>query len=380
MPSLNEKFTARVRALSSEGNGIVGHPGGQVFFVPGVWLGEEGEFRITGFKGRFGYAVLETLFEASPQRLLPPCPHQGSAKGQCGGCAWQFVSYEAQLAAKDSRVRQALAPLVRDECIRPVWGSAAVFGYRNRAQLKTDGQVVGFVSPGSRDLAAVDDCLILTDKNRATLKAIVAMLPNQHFVPRNKQDWTTIDIDEEVSADSLALNQRRPFRQGNTGQNSRMQAWLAERLGKCDKNTPVLELFAGSGNFTEVIAAAGFDRILAVEGSSEATELLNARQLPGVETLVSNLFNENAFDTLRSKMPDAGIVVLDPPRDGLKYGAKLLHKKHRVRDIFYISCDLATFTRDVQVFADRGFSVAELQPLDLFPHTPHVELLAHLQR
>jgi len=128
-----------------------------------------------------------------------------------------------------------------------------------------------------------------------------------------------------------------------------------------------------------VIAAAGFGRILAAEGSAEAIEALQARQLPGVEALVCNLFNEDSFDTLRRRLPDAGIVVLDPPRDGLKQAARLLPKKHKVRDILYISCDLATFTRDVGVFMAKGFKLTEVQPLDLFPHTPHVELLAWLR-
>ncbi|KJS06183.1 MAG: hypothetical protein VR73_10475 [Gammaproteobacteria bacterium BRH_c0] len=379
MPALNERFTARVRALSSEGNGIVEHRSGQVFFVPGVWPGESGEFRITGFKSRFGFAVLETLQQPSPQRIVPPCPHQGVGKGDCGGCPWQFVSYEAQLEAKQARVSLALARLSAEECIRPILGSDSIFGYRNRAQLKTDGRVLGFVSHGSRDLAAVDDCLVLSDKNRATLKAVAATLPNRDLAPGRKQDWTTIDIDEDVSADTLVLNQRRPFRQGNSGQNQRMQAWLAERLAGLDKSIPVLELFAGSGNFTQVIAAAGFGRILAAEGSAEAIEALQARQLPGVEALVCNLFNEDSFDTLRRRLPDAGIVVLDPPRDGLKQAARLLPKKHKVRDILYISCDLATFTRDVGVFMAKGFKLTEVQPLDLFPHTPHVELLAWLR-
>lgn len=379
MPSLNERFTARVRALSSEGSGIVEHASGQVFFVPGVWLGELGEFRVTGFKKRFGFAVLDTLLEPAPERVVPPCPHHGFDAGQCGGCPWQFVAYEAQLAAKEARVRQALARLVAEERIRPIRGSPRQLGFRNRAQLKTDGKRIGFVSPGSRQLAPVDDCLILSDHNRASLRALAATLPNPAFRPPRGQDWTTLDIDDEIGPDAVAINRRRPFRQGNDPQNAWMKAWLGERLAGQDRASPVLELFAGSGNFTEVIAARGFDRVLAVEGSAEAVAQLAARGLPGVATLVANLFSEEGLDRARRGLADAEVLVLDPPREGLRGIAALLGKKHSLREVLYVSCDLATFARDAAVLVAAGFVMEEVQPLDLFPQGPHLELLSRFR-
>ncbi len=380
MPRLHDRFTARVRALSSDGGGIVGHADGQVFFAPGVWLDEVGEFRVTGFKGRFGFATLENLLEPSPHRISAPCPHHGFAPGQCGGCPWQFIAYQAQLAAKQSRVAHSLGKLVSRECIHPILGSPRDLGFRNRAQLKTDGKRLGFVSPGSRELAPVDDCLILSDHNRDTLKALAARLPNPAWRPIKGQDWTTLDIDEAIGPDGVVVNRRRPFRQGNSAQNAVMRQWLGERLAPLDRATPVVELFAGSGNFTEVIAAAGFARILAAEASGEAIEQLAALALPGVETLPGNLFSDEGLERVRRRCPDAGILVLDPPREGLKNIARLLPKKHRVRELFYISCDLATLARDLGALVEHGFRVREVQPLDLFPHGPHVELLCHLRR
>ncbi|MCK9467851.1 MAG: class I SAM-dependent RNA methyltransferase [Porticoccaceae bacterium] len=379
MPSLNDRFTARVRALSSEGSGIVEHPDGQVFFVSGVWLEEVGQFRITGFKNRFGFAVLEALQEPSPHRRNAPCRHHGFAAGQCGGCPWQFVDYQAQLAAKEQRVHRSLGRLLGEDCILPIIGSPRTLGFRNRAQLKTDGERLGFVSAASRHLAPVDDCLILTERNRATLKALVATLPNRDWRPAKRRDWTTLDIDEDTGLGEVAVNRRLHFRQGNDEQNRVMREWLGQRLEPLDRATPVVELFAGSGNFTEVIAAAGFARIVAAEGSGDAIEQLAARRLPGVETLVGNLFADEVLERVRRCCPDAGVLVLDPPRDGLKNIAQLLPKKHRVREVFYISCDLATLARDLAVLVEKGFRAVAVQPLDLFPHSPHVELLCHLR-
>lgn len=380
MPAINEQFTATVRDLGTDGNGIVEHPDGQVFFVAGVWPGETARFAITGFRQRFGFARVLELLETSPARLPPPCPHHGTGSADCGGCPWQFASYRAQLEAKQQRVRQALARLQPAVEVAPIWGSPDIFGYRNRAQFKTDGRKLGYVAAGSRQLAPIADCPILTPANRATLQALLQSLPNKRFRPGRKQDWTTLDIDEEISAAEVVPNRRRPFRQGNAAQNLRMREWLGARAGQLDPGRTVLELFSGSGNFTEVLVAAGFARILAVEGVEDSVQELAARKLPGVEARRYNLFAEGDCTRLQEQARDASILVLDPPRDGFRLAGLLLTKKHRLRDVFYISCDPATFARDIEIFKSAGFRAVEIQPLDLFPHTPHVELLCWLQR
>lgn len=380
MPAINEQFTATVRDLGTDGSGIVEHPDGQVFFVAGVWPGETARLAVTGFKQRFGFARVLELLEPSPARVTPRCAHHGTGASDCGGCPWQFVSYPAQLAAKEERVRQALARLQLAAAVAPIWGSPEVFGYRNRAQLKTDGRQLGYVAAGSRQLAPISDCPILTSANRTTLQELLQSLPNNAFRPGRKQDWITLDIDEEIGVAEVLPNRRRPFRQGNTAQNLRMRQWLGDRVGQLETSRSVLELFSGSGNFTEVLVAAGFAHILAIESVEDSVQALTARRLPGVEARRYNLSAEADCSQLQEQARDASILVLDPPRDGFKLAGLLLTKKHALRDVFYISCDPATFARDIEIFIGAGFRAAEIQPLDLFPHTPHVELLCWLQR
>jgi 23S rRNA (uracil1939-C5)-methyltransferase len=380
MPAIHELFTARVRDMSSEGAAIVEHASGQVFFVPGVWLGEVGEFRVTGFKKRFGFAELVNLLEPAPDRVAAPCRHHGFGKQHCGGCPWQFVAYEAQLQVKEARVRRTLARLGAGDVVQPVWASAAAFGYRNRAQFKSDGRAIGYVAAGSNQLVAIEDCLILSDHNRQTLDDLRATLPNPAFRPGKKSPWTTLDIDDDMSAAEVVVNRRRPFRQGNSGQNLRMRAWLADNLAPLAKQKPVLELFAGSGNFTEVLAAAGFASVVAVEGVAEAVAALDAKSLPGVTARLADLFVAANVKALAQAVPDAQILVLDPPRDGFRELATLVDGCRALTDVLSISCDLATFARDAEVLLGRGFQLVEVQPLDQFPHTPHVELLAVLRR
>ena len=380
MPAVNDNFTATVRDITSEGSGVVEHRDGRVFFVPGVWVGEVVTVKVTGFRKRVGFAELVAIESPSPARVEPLCPHQGLGVHQCGGCPWAGISYSAQLEVKAQRVRQTLARLSVTEQVKPIWASPKIYGYRNRAQFKTDGRQLGYVAQGSNRLAAITQCPILTDKNRHTLAGLLAKLPNPHWRPQRRQVWNSIDIDEETDSESVELNRRRPFRQANDDQNQRMKDWVGAHLKNTDRSARVLELFAGSGNFTRVISAAGFGSVLAVEGVETSLDVLAAEQLPGVSTRVCDLFSARAVGELGRHCEGVEVLVLDPPRDGFREVKTLLDACPQLRRVLYVSCNLATFTRDAGVLQDNGFRVQEVQPLDQFPHTPHVELLALLER
>jgi 23S rRNA (uracil1939-C5)-methyltransferase len=373
-------FEAKVIGLADTGNAVVEHPDGRRFFVPGAWLGERIRVKVKELKTQYGIGELVELLETSPERISPPCQFHGFAADQCGGCAWMFVDYEAQLRAKQQRVEQAIHRLVADQRVLPILQAPEPLGYRVRAQLKTDGHELGFVANAQRQLVAVDDCLVLSPHNRSTLRGLREQLPRPEWAPHRKQDWTTLDIDESVSVESVSINKRLPFQQANRQQNHNMRAWLKNRLEALPRHLPVLELFAGSGNFTDVIAAAGFESITAVEVVPEAVAALRARELPRVLPVTCDLFDETAFADLLQHQRTAEILVLDPPRDGLKCRNGLFDRRSRLREILYVSCDLATFIRDLRDFLAAGYVLDELQPVDLFPQTPHVELLAHLRR
>lgn len=373
-------FEARVQSLTDTGEAVVNHPDGRRFFVPGAWLGELVRVRPLEVKSQYGRGELAAVLEPAPERVAPGCPHQGFSADHCGGCPWMMVTYAAQLAAKQARVERALARLQPGVAVAPILAAPQPLGYRVRAQLKTDGRELGFVAAGQRRLAPVQDCLVLTDRNRGTLRELRRLLPNSDWRPARKEDWTTLDLDESVGAAAISLNRRLPFQQANADQNRVMRQWLAQQVAPLSKHMPVLELFAGSGNFTQVLAEAGFSSITAAEAVPEAVAALTQRQLPGVVPVVCDLFDAADFQRLLQANAEAEVLVLDPPREGLKVRGGLLGKHSRLREIFYISCDLATLCRDLQEMLAGGFALVEAQPLDLFPQTPHVELLVHLRR
>lgn len=377
------QFIGKVRDLSVKGHGVVDHPNGLVFFVPGTWPGDEGEFQIVEVEKRYGFAKLLKLSHRSEHRVDVPCPHLGWEIGKCGGCPWMIGSYPSQLQYKEKFLRYQIqrANLKHsDFTIHPIWGSEKIFGYRNRAQLKTDGKQIGFVSTQSRDIAPIQDCVVLSDKNRSTLKDTLKSLPNSQWQPTEEYAWNFFDIDEEVELRDIKINKRRPFLQGNSQQNARMKGWLQEKLNFEDKKQSVLELFCGSGNFTETIVGAGFEHIVAAEVSRDAIETLQSKQLPGVTAVTLNMESQKSFQILKDHIPAPQLLILDPPRTGFEDLAHLTAVYPSLKTIYYVSCDILTYLRDVKKAESKGWKIQEIQPLDQFPHTTHTELLSILTK
>ncbi|MBS1984520.1 MAG: class I SAM-dependent RNA methyltransferase [Bdellovibrionales bacterium] len=378
-----DTFSGRIRGLSSEGLGVVEHPDGRVFFVAGTWPGDLGEFTIERVEKRYGYARLSKMVEASPDRVTPPCPHQGWERGSCGGCPWMIGSYESQLQFKQHRVRHALeraSLLTDDKILLPILGSQPL-GYRNRAQVKTDGKRLGFVSESSREIASVDDCIVLTEPMREKLQTLIRRLPELRWAPADGYNWNFIDIDEATAVSpEPVLNRRRPFRQGNEAQNDRMRSWLRDHLRDLPRDNKLLELYAGSGNFTEVASSLGFTDIVAFEVGRDSIDALEARGLPGVRAFESDLAHPAALRVIPRDHARTTVLVLDPPRTGSKGIEKIAADLADLAHIFYISCDPATFVRDAAALASKGFALREVQPMDMFPQTSHVETLAHFVR
>jgi 23S rRNA (uracil1939-C5)-methyltransferase len=178
----------------------------------------------------------------------------------------------------------------------------------------------------------------------------------------------------------VSINSRLPFHQANHHQNTKMREWISEKLRSVRTGQDVLELFCGSGNFTSELSKHGFENVYAVEGDRSAIQALKERHLKNVTATCLDLFDDESIKRLQKFSKNCGVLFLDPPRNGFKLVRQLLTKKHKIRDVFYVSCDLATFSRDLAVFLEYGFKVLELQPLDQCPQTPHIELLCHLKK
>lgn len=380
---IGTRFQGQVRGISMDGYGVVDHPDKSVFFILGAFPGDEGTFEVIHLKKRYGFAKIIHLDQPSPHRQTPTCVHSGLRSGDCGGCPWMSLPYEKQLELKHHRLEHALRRdhlLPDDFEIPPVQGSPEIFGYRNRAQFKYDGHQIGYVSRFSHQLAPINDCLVLNPNLRELFQRVLKILPQEDWRPGPGYPWSYIDMDDEVSLESLIPNKRRPFKQGNTLQNVFMKNWVREKTQPW-KNKNVMELFCGSGNFTTILAQQNLGRLTAVDIASEGVQKLKEKiDSPSCSVIEANLFKPSDWKLIKKDNPFVDALFLDPPRDGFNKLDMFVAQWGFQEDIIYISCDLETFVNDIGRLKRKGYQMSEVLGVDQFPHTPHIEILSYLRR
>lgn len=381
------KFNGTITHLSQKGLGVVKNDQNNMsYFVYGTWPGDAGEFEVIDKplnNRKFSYAKLITLTHPSARRQAPLCPYVGLEENSCTGCPWMIADYTSQLEQKRNRFVYAMKRVGFDTTqlsIGPIHPAPHVYGYRNRCQVKTDGEKLGFVSENSYQIAPINDCIVLNDNCHNLLKTILQQLPNSAWQGGPDHSWQFIELDDDMQTNEIHINQKRPFKQGNTAQNEWMQAWLQKKLACNPHLGKVVELFCGSGNFTEIIAASDCTSVIAYESEYNALQSLKARNLAKVTSQVADLFKPFIWRDIKKSVFDAETLVLDPPRSGLKKHHGFFASFAALETIYYISCNPETFARDAWFFNQNGWLVTDIQLVDLFPHTPHIEALAEFKR
>lgn len=379
---MKEIFHARIRDLSHKGLGVVDHPDGRTFFVRGTWPGDEGDFEIDLNAVKYSEASLLELTRPSDDREEIPCPHRGSQPGKCGGCPWMMASYQSQLKYKVNRLQYALLKrrVVLPVNINEVIPSSEIFNYRNRVQLKTNGQKLGYVSEGSSVLAPIDSCIIMNNKLKDLFQDLKNSLPREDLKPNGNHHWCFVDLDDEMSLADVIVNKRRPFKQGNTSQNIKMRNWIISQFDDLPRHYPIIDLFCGSGNFTEVLVEMGFTNILAVEVQGAAIQNLKNRNFSNVRLLPLDMNAKGVWALIAKHQPHAKAILIDPPREGIEKRRGLFKYLDNLQTIIYISCEIDTYVRDIADFIFHGWAPEEITPLDLFPHTPHLEILSSFRK
>ena len=173
------------------------------------------------------------------------------------------------------------------------------------------------------------------------------------------------DFEMSVSATSFA--------QPNPGAASLLYAELQRWAGA---GTAVLDLYAGGGiiglhlaqNF-EQVTALEVDKSSVTRGERDA-ERLDVRNLTFIRADAKRL----------GPLPEAELIVVDPPRAGLAKGVRERILTSSVERLLYVSCDVATWARDVAQFEAAGLTLKRVQPFDFYPQTHHIEVLSLLER
>ncbi len=386
----------------AHGGHCVARLDGQVVFVRHALPGERVRVQITETGKRFLRADAVEVLEAAPTRVEPPC----ALAGVCGGCDFQHVSPDGQLALLTDVVREQLDRLAGLTWSGSVEAIEPALGWRTRMTwaITPDGRP-GLRRHRSHDVVAVDTCPIahpdLPDPtiqrwDADSVETIVSSTGERLLVTdASIGDELEAVADGVVARDGTVragrshLTERvldHDFRVTGSGfwqVHPQAASTLVQAVMDGADARPgdtALDLYAGVGLFTAFLADAVGEagQVISVEadpgGHRDARRNLHERS--SVRLVADTTERAMRAET----MPDrVDLVVLDPPRVGAKNAVAAIADL-RPRRIVYVACDPAALARDLATFGELGYDLQSLRAFALFPMTHHVECVAVLDR
>ena len=360
-------------------------------------------------------------------RIEPPCIYAG----MCGGCALQHFDYSTQLVIKKEYCNALLNNVAFIDAVEP----SIALGYRNRMDYVTAFGKIGLRRRGSfKHVIDLHDCLLLQEKSRQVFATIREKLSGvedydylvhkgylryvvlrqgyntgqvmANFVVAREENnckevinaiYDTVDSISMILSDGLAdVSYGKVFddiKQGYIEEsldgityqitpnsffqaNTFMTQIMYREIGNQVYGN-VLDMYCGVGSISLFVAARA-ESVTGVEANYEAVTVAGHNAtLNGINNV--SFIHGDALEYTSQHTLQYDVAIVDPPRTGL--GPKVVDKllQAGIPRIVYMSCNPVTFAQDAVMLCDR-YALTWCKAYDMFPQTPHVELLAVFDR
>lgn len=418
----------------------VAHHNGMAIFVPRTAVGDIADVQLRIQRRRYAIAETTHFRRLSAWRVRAPC----ALYDRCGGCHLQHLGYARQLAIKAEQIGECLARIgqLPEVPVAPILGSPRPFGYRNKVLYHYDSArgALGLVGRQEHRILDVPRCLISdpqADVIMARIRELATALPAlrqmlhqvqvqvgqrtgdclvtvivhekptvevqqrlwQAISEQAKGLWLHVKTEETPAvfsgettliAGSAGIHERvgdhlfrlepQSFFQVNTIQMERLYD-LVKEAAMLRGGEIVLDLYSGGGSIALTLAPY-CRQMYGVEINRQAT-LLAMQQAEALD-IHNCQFRTGKVERILYRYMAQGmrpdLAVLDPPRAGCHPEVLQALTKLRVPRIVYVSCSPPTLARDLRRLHDLGYRTSVVQPLDMFPHTYHIECVATLLR
>ena len=385
---------------------------GRAVFVPFGLPGERVKVRLTEEKKNFARGEIVEILEPSKERIIPTCKHFG----ECGGCHYQYLSYQKQLEIKTDILRDQLQRIgkIENPPVNPIIASPNPWNYRNHVQFNlTDHGKLGYFRSTDKinlpeKILPITECHLPeppindfwpqlefepgTNIERVSLRTgidddLMVVLESESSEPPDLEIEAGISVAHlyEENTVVIAGNENvairifdRDFKvsaasffQVNTVMAAKMVNHLVSKLTVTPSST-LLDIYCGVGLFSAFFASR-CKTVIGIESSEAACEdfAYNLDEFDNVD-----LYEGLAEDVMPHIKVKPDIILVDPPRAGLdKHVIDGMLKLHP-QMIAYVSCDPSTLARDAARLINGGYSLIDVTPFDLFPQTYHIESIA----
>lgn len=401
----------------AQGGAGVGRWGDQVVFVDGGLPGERVRVQIDERRSNYARGHVAEVIERSPDRVEPRLP-------EASHMPWQHIDYPAQLRFKRQIIIDQLAKIggLPEAPVAAMIPSARIWGYRNSAHVHGVGAQIGYFAAESHDLAPIaSDPLLLPVLNEAldALRSVLAGSPAPgELMVRTSEAYgyalAALRRPAGAQAEQLALAARwraacpalagvalpggaalgadhlieelggvafrlRPatFFQVNCAAAAALLELVRAGLALTGSER-VLDLYCGAGAFTLPLAGQARELVGIEEYAEAVADGQASAELNQIENV--RFVAGRAERALAEVGGDIDAVVLDPPRRGCHPQAISQIIALAPARVVYVACQPATLARDLKLLVAGGYQVAQVQPVDLFPQTAHIECVVVLVR
>ncbi len=450
--------------IVTKGKGLA-RKDGKVIFIENAIPGDVVDVRIQKKKKDYSMGYVYKMIKPSPQRIKPFCEHFGN----CGGCKWQYLSYEQQLKYKEKIVHEAFTRVgkLSFEEILPILGSEKSQYYRNKMEytfsnsrwilpeeaeagieivernalgfhvpklfskivdihecflqddfantirnavrtfaLENDysfydilnhqgllrnllirnsliGEWMVIVSFGEKDESKTEQLMEYLDKTFpqiTSLHYVVNLKKNDTLFDQNIICWKGKGYIDEYLEELKFKISPKSFFQTNPYQAVKLYD-VVRRFANLQGDETVYDLYTGTGSIAQFLARY-CKKVVGVEEVADAIKdaRYNAKEnkLDNCHFVVGDVKNEFNPQFVQ-KHGAVDLLITDPPRAGLHETVVQNILTIAPPRIVYVSCNPATQARDLKLMEEQ-YRIVNIQPVDMFPHTYHIENVVLLEK
>lgn len=382
----------RAERLVAGGDALAREDSGRVVFVSGALPGELVRVELVAEWKDYARAVVSSVVEPAPARTTPPCPFVAAG---CGGCSWQHIDHGAQQELKRVVVAEALARTgglpdadVRTGAVLEPWG------FRSTVRMAVDGDRLGFRAAHRHDVVPVDACLVahplLADLiaevrapggDEVTMRCGVTTGERMVRVhPTGAEAAATVPADvaigpraavhEQIDGARLRISARSFFQTRIDGASALVDA-VRVAVGALPPSATIVDAYAGVGLFAATVGRGA--EVVCIEQSASSCEDARHNLADRAATIVQGSVE-------RWHPTAADVVIADPARRGLGRKAVDVLAGTGAPRLVLVSCDAVSLARDARLLRTAGYQLGTSTVIDLFPHTPHVEIVSVFDR
>jgi len=385
------RITVTCGPLVAGGDALVRRQGEKTLFVTGGLPEETVEVEIYDDRKDLARARVVNVIEASPHRVAQP---NANYESEAGGMQWRHIASEQQGLFKTEIVRDALTRIAKQPEAKITFkGSVPAFGYRTTMRMPVvDGRAGQYVSKSS-ETVAVDDCAIANplleeliidgrfgDATEVRLRVGTSskerlawitggkkdpILPEDVVVTRNGRKAF---VHEDVLGSTFQISARAFFQSGPEAAEL-LTTTVAAHVPQAKR---ILDAYSGIGVLGGIIAKQHDAQLIAIEqdGASVNDAKVNLAEVD-TKLILGEVAAVRPGDV---ELPD--VIIADPARSGLGPSASRALASLQAERIILVSCDPASLARDVNLLTKQHYVLQEVDVLDLFPQTPHVETVS----